>query len=422
MAGKTISEKILSVKSGRSAFSGDVVICEADRLLGTDAATPMAIEYFRQMGAPAVAHPERVLVALDHYAPPTTPATKEFHDRVRGFGSTHGLCVCEVGDGISHQVAAERGWARPGDLIVGADSHTVTLGALGAFATGIGSSDLAAALACGQVWLRVPETVRVSLEGTLSPGVTAKDIGLALLAEMSGTESSGYVALEFDGEGISRLDMDDRFALSNLVVEMGAKAGIFRADQTTERYLRDRCPRDWLAVEPDADARYGRNILVDVDALTPRVALPHDPTNVVEINEAQGQPIDMAFFGTCSGGRAGDFRRALNVLERCGGPADGVRMIVTPSSRMVHAELVADGTMDALRDFGAEITVPGCGPCCGTSAPIPGPGAKVISTANRNYQGRMGDATASIYLASPETCAASAATGCIADPRTVLDA
>lgn len=422
MAGKTISEKILSAKSGTSASSGDVVICEADRLLGTDAATPMAIDYFRKMGEPAVANPERVLVALDHYAPPTTTATKEFHDQVRGFGSTHGLCVCDVGDGISHQLAAERGWARPGDLIVGADSHTVTLGALGAFATGIGSSDLAAALACGQVWLRVPETVRVSLEGTLSLGVTAKDIGLALLAEVSGVESSGYVALEFGGGGVARLDMDERFVVSNLVVEMGAKAGIFRADQTTERYLSDRSPHDWQAVEPDTDARYVRNILIDVDRLSPRVALPHDPTNVVEISEAQGQPIDTAFFGTCSGGRAGDFRRALNVLEFSGGPAAGVRLIVTPASRMVHTELVADGTMDALRDLGAEITVPGCGPCCGTSAPIPGPGARVVSTANRNYQGRMGDASASIYLASPETCAASAATGCITDPRTVLDA
>ena len=419
MTGKTISEKILSAKSGGPASAGDVVICEADRLLGTDAATPMAIDYFRQMGDPAVVHPERILVALDHYAPPSSSATEGFHEQIRDFGRTHRLCVCAVGDGISHQLAAERGWARPGDLIVGADSHTVTLGALNAFATGIGSSDLAAALACGQVWLRIPETIRVVLQGTLQPGVTAKDLALALLAEMGGAES-GYTALEFHGGGIGGLDMDERFVVSNLVVEMGAMAGIFRADEITEQYLSDRSPHDWRAVESDADARFAREITMDLDGLSPRVALPHDPSNVVEIGEAEGQPIDMAFFGTCSGGRASDFRRALEVLRRSGGPADGVRLVVTPSSRAVYDALIADGTIDALRDSGAEITVPGCGPCCGTSAPIPAPGARVISTANRNYRGRMGDATASIYLASPETCAASAAAGRITDPRTVF--
>ena len=190
MTGKTISEKILSEKSGRSVSAGDVVVCEPDRLLGTDAATPMAIDYFRQMGSPTVSHPERVLVALDHYAPPSSAVTAGFHDQIRSFGSKHSLCVCEMGDGISHQLAAERGWARPGNLIVGADSHTVTLGALNAFATGIGSSDLAAALACGQVWLRVPETLRVLLEGPLLPGVTAKDIALKVLVEIAGGVNS----------------------------------------------------------------------------------------------------------------------------------------------------------------------------------------------------------------------------------------
>ena len=419
MTGKTISEKILSEKSGGSVSAGGVVVCEPDRLLGTDAATPMAIDYFRQMGSPTVSPPERVLVALDHYAPPTSAVTAGFHDQVRSFGSKHGLCVCEMGDGISHQLAAERGWARPGDLIVGADSHTVTLGALNAFATGIGSSDLAAVLACGQVWLRVPETLRVLLEGPLLPGVTAKDIALKVLAEIAGG-GPGYTAIEFDGSGVADLDMDERFVVSNLVVEMGAKAGIFRADETTREYLSGRSPEDWEAVESDANARFVRETSIDVAGLSPQVALPHDPSHVVEIRAAEGQPIDMVFLGTCSGGRAGDFRRALGVLRNSGGPADGVRLVVTPASREVHEQLLADGTLDALRDMGAVITVPGCGPCCGTSEPIPKPGTRVISTANRNYQGRMGDATASIYLASPETCAASAAKGCITDPRTVM--
>jgi 3-isopropylmalate/(R)-2-methylmalate dehydratase large subunit len=420
VAGKTISEKILSEKSGRSVSAGDVAICEPDRLLGTDAATPMAVDYFDQMGSEVVVRPEGVLIALDHYAPPSSAATAAFHDRVRDFAGTHGLRVCGVGDGISHQLAAELGWVRPGDLVVGADSHTVTLGALNAFATGIGSSDLAAALACGQVWLRVPETFRVRLEGPLQPGVTSKDVALAVLRETAG-RGVGYTALELDGSGVADMEIDERFVVSNLVVEMGAKAGIFRADEATRRYLSGRSTDDWLAVESDVDADFAGEMVIDIAGLSPLVALPHDPTNVVEIDAAVGEPIDMAFLGTCSGGRADDFRRALAILRTGGGPAAGVRLVVTPVSREVHDQLLEDGTLDALRSMGAVITVPGCGPCCGTSEPIPAPGTRVMSTANRNYQGRMGDATASIYLASPETCAASAAKGYITDPRTMLE-
>ena len=419
MTGKTISEKILSEKSGRSVSAGDVVICEPDRLLGTDAATPMALDYFDRMGGTAVVRPERVLVALDHYAPPSSAATAGFHDRVRSFGSAHGLCVCDVGEGISHQLAAERGWVRPGDLVVGADSHTVTLGALNAFATGVGSSDLAAALACGQVWLRVPETLPVRLEGALQPGVTAKDIALAVLRETAG-RGAGYMAIEFDGSGVAEMEMDERFVVSNLVVEMGAKAGIFRADETTRSYLSGRASDDWQAVESDAGARFARELVIDVAGLSPLVALPHNPGNVVEIGDAVGEPVDMAFLGTCSGGRTEDFRRALRVLRDGGGPAAGVQLVVTPASREIHGQLLEDGTLHAFQGMGAIITLPGCGPCCGTSEPIPGPDARIISTANRNYAGRMGSTEASIWLASPETCAASAATGRITDPRTFL--
>ncbi len=419
MAGKTISEKILSQKSGRSASAGEVVICEPDRLLGTDAATPMAVDYFDQMEGTHVVHPERVLIALDHYSPPSSEATAGFHARIRGFAGAHGLRVCGVGDGISHQLAAELGWVRPGDFVAGADSHTVTLGALNAFATGIGSSDLAAALACGQVWLRVPETLRVRLDGGLQPGVNAKDAALAVLRETTG-RGAGYMAVEFGGDGATGLEMDERFVVSNLVVEMGAKAGIFPADETTRRYLSGRCDDDWLAVESDPDAHFTREIVIDVAGLSPLVALPHDPTNVVGIEEVQGEHIDMAFLGTCSGGRAQDFRRALAILRVGGGPADGVRLVVTPASREVHDDLLSDGTLDALRELGAEVTTAGCGPCCGTSEPVPEPESRVISTANRNYKGRMGEATASIFLASPETCAASATRGRITDPRTLL--
>lgn len=280
-------------------------------------------------------------------------------------------------------------------------------------------SDLAAALACGQVWLRVPETLRARLEGALQPGVTAKDIALAVLRETAG-RGTGYLAIEFDGSGVAEMEMDERFVVSNLVVEMGAKAGIFRADGTTRSYLSGRATDDWQAVESDAGARFAREVVIDVTGLSPLVALPHDPGNVVEIADALGEPVDMAFLGTCSGGRTEDFRRALQVLRDGGGPADGVRLVVTPASREIHGQLLEDGTLEAFEDMGAIITLPGCGPCCGTSGPIPGPGARIISTANRNYAGRMGSATASIWLASPETCAASAARGRITDPRTFL--
>ena len=420
MSGRTISEKILSEKSGTSVSAGDVAICEPDLLLGTDAATPMALDYFDRMGGASVVRPERVLVALDHYAPPSSEATLAFHDRIRSFGGAHGLCVCDVGEGISHQVAGEQGRVRPGDLVAGADSHTVTLGALNAFATGVGSSDLAAALACGQVWLRVPETLRVFLEGPLRPGVTAKDTALAVLRETAGSVG-GFMAIEFDGSGVAEMDMDERFVLSNLVVEMGAKVGIFKTDATTRSYLRDRTDQEWQPVESDAGARFARELVIDLAGLSPLVALPHDPGKVVEIGEVLGAPIDMAFFGTCSGGRAEDFRRGLRVLRAGGGPANQVRLVVTPASREIHGQLLQDGTLDAFEQMGALITIPGCGPCCGTSEPIPGPRTRIISTANRNYQGRMGSPSASIYLASPETCAATAVAGRITDPRTFLD-
>lgn len=417
---KTVSEKILSTKAGRDARAGDVVICNVDLVLGTDASSPMAIDYFEQMGGQRLFDPARVLFSFDHYSPPTTDKTRGFHSRVRAFVARLGGTILEVGEGISFQVAVERGLATPGDLVVGADSHTVTCGALNVFATGVGSSDLAAAMLTGQVWLRVPETILVRLVGHRPPGLAAKDAALALVAEV-GAEGANYQAIEFGGPALGQLSLEDRLVFSNLAVEMGAKAAIFPCDETANDYLAGRAIRRGTPVRADVGAVYSREVALDLSALSPRVALPHAPDKVVPIADAAGTPIQMVFIGTCTGGRVPDLHEALDVLRRGGSRlAPGVQLVVTPASREVERRLTDDGTLAELVSIGATVTTPGCGACCGTSGVIPKEGASVLSTANRNFKARMGPASVSIYLASPAACAAAALSGRISDPRAAV--
>jgi 3-isopropylmalate/(R)-2-methylmalate dehydratase large subunit len=417
---KTTSEKILSARSGIDSVAGDIVDCTVDLVLGTDASAPMAIDYFRRMQGERLFDSARVLFSLDHYSPPNTPATLGFHAQVRDFGREHGAEVLDVGDGISHQVAAERGLVRPGDLVVGADSHTVTCGALGAFAIGVGSSELAAAMIIGRVWLRVPETIAVVLRGSRAPGVAAKDAALALIAKL-GAEGANYKALEFRGPGVKTFSVEDRFVFSNLAVEGGAKAALWPVDGAASAYLAEHGGVHRDGVTTDAGASITREILLDLAALTPRVAVPHSPNDVVDIDMVAGTPIHMVFIGTCAGGRVSDVHEALAVLERAGGHiASGVKLVVTPASREVHDRLAADGTLARLVERGAIVTTAGCGACCGTSGVIPDDGMNVLSTANRNFKARMGNATASIYLASPAACALAAVTGAITDPREAI--
>jgi len=312
-----------------------------------------------------------------------------------------------VGEGISFQRAAELGRVLPGDLVAGADSHTVTCGALNLFAVGVGSSDLAAAMLTGAIWLKVPETIRVVLEGTLPNGVSAKDLALAMVKQI-GAEGADYQALEFSGPAVAALDLNDRFVLCNLAVECGAKAAIFPFDAETERGG----VRGGTPIHADRDARYVREVLLDLSALGPRVALPHAPDRVVPLEQAAGTPVHMVFIGTCTGGRVKDFHTVLGVLERGGGRlAHGVQLVLTPASREVETALRSDGTLAKLEAMGAMVTTTGCGACCGTSGVLPGDGMNVLSTANRNFKGRMGNLSAAIYLASPATCAAAALTG-----------
>ncbi len=419
MSRLTISEKILSAKSAdqREARAGDTVVCTADLVLGTDGSAPMAIDYFEQMGGTSLAHPERVVFSLDHYAPPSTAATARFHDRIRAFSVRTGARVIEVGQGISHQIVVERALVRPGQLVVGADSHTVTAAALDLFAAGIGSSDLAAAMLTGKVWLRVPETILVVLSGQLRAPALAKDAALALVG-MLGGEGANYRALEFAGAGVDTLTVDDRLVFSNMLVECGAKTAIFPCDGRTAEYLARRGVTDVTPVTADAGARYLRRMELDLSAIVPMIALPHQPDNVVPLAQAVGTPVHMVFLGTCTGGRVSDYHEALAVIERCGGAiARGVQLVVTPASRDIYLQLMLDGSLSKFAELGAIITTPGCGACCGTSGVIPGDGMTVVSTANRNFKARMGNATASIYLASPAACAAAAASGRIANPE-----
>jgi len=416
VAGKTVSEKILSARSGVDARAGDVVVCEIDFALGTDAATPMAIDYFEAMGGTHVRHAERFAFSLDHYAPPSSAKSAALHDRVRVFARAHGIHVWAVGEGIGLQLMVESGRCRPGHLVIGADSHSTMFGACNAFGTGIGSSDLAAAMISNQQWLRVPETTKVWLEGALQPGVAAKDIILSLVGQVA-QEGANYQALEFLGPGAESLSMDERLVLSNMSVEMGAKTGIFLADQATRAYLNTRVVEHLMPVEPDPDARYAREIVIDISALEPQVARPHDPDNVGRLRDTFGTRVDMVFVGTCTGGRASDFHEVLAQVEDGGGIAPGVVLVLTPASREVHLELLRDGTLATLTALGAVVTTPGCGACCGTSGMIPGDGMTVVSTANRNFKARMGNSTASIYLASPAACGAAAATGTLTGPR-----
>lgn len=410
MSGLTISEKILSRVSGKSVRAGEIAICTPDFAMGTDGSIPMALDYLDSIRPGAVPRfPERLAFALDHYGVTSGAKAQLLQARARSYASSHNICIYDEGTGIGHQLLLESGAARPGRLVVGADSHSTTYGAVNAFGTGIGSSDLAGVLLCGQLWLKVPETLRVELRGALRPQVSAKDVAL-LLARRYGADGASYRVLEFCGPGVAQLDMDDRIVLSNMAVELGAKAGIFPYDEVTAAWLRARAIGEYEPVVADADAVYAGVLELDLDSVVPQIALPHRVDNVVDAADVPFSPVNMVYLGTCTGGRVKDYREALEVLQQ-GGIAAGVRVIVTPASETVRAELDRSGMLSAFVSLGAEIQAPGCGSCCGTCGSIPANGDQVISTANRNFKGRMGNSTASIYLASPRECAAAAVNG-----------
>ena len=416
--GQTLAEKILSASSGQTARAGDIVIAKVDLVFVQDTTGPLTLRQFQAAGFSKLALPERTFLFLDHAAPSPNAAQANDHVFMRGFAAESGATATEVGDGVCHQIAIEE-LARPGDVVVGADSHTVTSGGLGAFATGMGSTDVAIAMGLGKNWFRVPDTIRVEVKGSFPRGVYAKDLILHLIG-LIGADGATYQSLEFGGETVDAMTMSQRFTIANMAVEAGAKVGLFPSDATTEAYLTQQGrAADYRPWQPDKDAKYAQKIRINVADLEPVVAQPHTVDNIVLADTLKGTKISEVVIGTCTNGRLDDLQIAADVL-RGKQRHPGVRLIIAPASRTVLTQAIAAGYITTLLDAGALILPPGCGPCLGLHQGILGDGEAALSTANRNFKGRMGNTAGFVYLASPATAAASALTGEISDPREVM--
>ncbi|TRZ95140.1 3-isopropylmalate dehydratase large subunit [bacterium] len=418
MRPQTIAEKILSRHAGRCLKAGDFAICNIDYAFGQDGTSSIIIDRLKEINPKKLK--TKFSMVIDHNAPSPNEGVSRIHKKMRDFCVENSAMIYDVGCGVCHQVIPESGEILPGDLILGADSHTCTYGALGAFATGVGSTDLAIALATGKNWFKVPETIKINLKGKLPPGVYAKDIALHIIKEIK-ADGATYKAVEFAGPVIDQLDMDGRFTIANMVVEMGAKVGIMPPDKKTLDWLKDKVAKNKkiVPVKADYDAHYERSLEFEIGGLEPLVALPHSVDNAVSVKKLKKQIINQAFLGTCTNGRLTDLKIAAKIL-RSKKIAKGVRLIIAAASRLIYLEALKLGLIDIFVKSGAVIVAPGCGPCVGTHNGIPADKEVVISTANRNFKGRMGNPNAFIYLASPATVAASSIKGAIADPREYL--
>jgi 3-isopropylmalate/(R)-2-methylmalate dehydratase large subunit len=419
--GHTLVEKIIAQRIGREARAGEFVVAPVDLLLVHEGTGPLALEQFEALGQESPA--TTALFFCDHAAPAPRKELANVQKRLRTFAvercpepaEGRGAHLFEPGCGICHQIVAEQ-WAKPGQIIIGADSHTCTAGALGAFATGMGSTDVATAMALGETWLMIPQTFRVEMKGQLPPMVLAKDVILRLIGLLK-ADGAIYKALEFGGATVENMSMAERMTLCNMAVEAGAKTGLCAADEVTDRFLKDQGRgRDYLPLSPDPDASYERLVELDVSHLSPQVALPHFVDNVRPVKEAEGVSIDQVFIGTCTNGRLSDLRVAARILKgRKVHPH--LRLIVGPASRRTYLDALREDLIDTFVEAGAIILPPGCGPCVGVHQGILADGERCLSTQNRNFQGRMGNPQGEIFLASPATAAATAVRGKITDPR-----
>ncbi len=416
--GKTIAEKILGAHSNQDVSANDIVVADLDFAMGQDGTSPLAIQAFRDMNGIKVFDPKKVAMIIDHSAPSPLEGVSALHTIMREFSKAQGMTFYDIGEGVCHQLMPEKGNVVCGDLIVGADSHTCSYGALNAFSTGVGSTDLAAAMISGKLWFKVPETFKFILNGQLPPGVFGKDLILYLIGQVT-ADGATYMAAEYTGEAIQALSVEGRLTMSNMAIEMGAKAGLMEADEKTLAWVRAHSKREPKPVSSDADAVYAKVLEFDVSNLPPQIAKPHTVDNVVPVTEVLGTPIQQAVIGTCTNGRLEDLRIAAKILEgRQINP--NVRFIVAPASRQIMLNAIKEGVLQTLIEAGAAVVTPGCGPCVGTHNGVPSDGENVLSTANRNFKGRMGNSKAFIYLASPATVAASVLVGEIADPREFL--
>jgi len=416
--GYTIAEKVLGEKSGVEARAGHLVVADIDIIMAHDSLGPMALEALAEMGEIAIPHPERICFMNDHLVPAPARNFAQMQNQMRDFAKKWRIRQYGVGEGICHQLLVEKE-VRPGLIVIGTDSHTCMAGALNTFATGVASTDAAAAMATGQLWFKVPESLRIVLHGTLPPGVFAKDLILSLIGKLT-QEGANYQAVELKGEAISSLSMGSRFTICNMGIEMGAKAAILEADETTRQWLlKNRATGSINPIKADADAAYSRTLEYNVSRWEPQIAKPHKVDNVVPLREVAGTPIHEVVIGTCTNGRLEDLEVAAVILKGKRIAAD-MRLIVIPASRSVLLDAMDQGIMRTLIEAGAMVLAPGCGPCVGVHGGIPADGENVLSTANRNFKGRMGNPNSNIFLGSPAAAAAAALEGKINDPRKYL--
>ena len=419
--GMTMTQKILARAAGvESCRAGELLMCRLDLVLGNDITAPVAINEFVKMGATKVFDPAKIALIPDHFVPnkdiKSATMAKQMRDFARAQQIVHYYEVGRVG--IEHALLPEQGLVAPGEVIIGADSHTCTYGAVGAFSTGVGSTDMAVGMATGECWFKVPEAVKVVLKGKMKPWVSGKDVILHLIGEI-GVDGALYQSLEFTGDGVSSISMDGRLTIANMAIEAGAKNGIFPVDDICRAYLSERVTRPYTAFEPDEDAEYAKVVEIDLDQLDLTVALPHLPENTKPARECADLAIDQVVIGSCTNGRISDMRVAAQIL-RGHKVSDRVRCIVIPGTQQVVKDCLAEGLVDVFIDAGAIFTMPTCGPCLGGFCGVLADGERAVSTTNRNFVGRMGHTGSEIILASPAVAAASAIMGRVATPEEVL--
>lgn len=416
--GLTFAMKVLGRIAGHEVKTGEIVFVEPDLVLTHDNSSAIIDKFEGTVPGGMVKHPDRIAIVLDHVIPADSSKDAAGQRKIREFVKRQGISrFYEMGTGVCHQVVPEMGLCPPGSLVVGSDSHTCTYGAFNSFATGIDRTEAAGLWITGRTWLKVPESICINLSGGLSRMVSAKDVVLRIIGDI-GADGANYMAVEFHGPGVSSLRVSERMTISNMGVEMGAKIAVFPADGQTREFFRDRGTHCDAAVWSDYDAPFIRTLDYDLSSLVPVVARPHTVDNVVPVMELPETRIDQVLLGTCTNGRLEDFKAAAGILKGRK-VASSVRLIVAPASREVYVQAIRTGVLEDLIQAGGTVIPPGCGPCLGAHQGVLAPGEKCLSTANRNFKGRMGEKDSEIYLSSPETAAASALTGVITDPREV---